>query len=188
MYILQQNLQILWKERWRYLVSKSAELSFSTKSVAVHMSGAVLCKKNSGQISENAVEQLQVPRNQRELTFATISLKERCTDWFTWCNSTVMMTNMKRNNIQSWKRGALQKNYIVCVSLHLQIVPDLQSDFFLETCVQRLGLWKTFFPSLLGQQLMVPVLINPDLLLLQDGCSGRLFVTFTIPLTYTPQL
>ena len=45
MYILQQNLQILWKERWRYLVSKSAELSFSTKSVAVHMSGAVLCKK-----------------------------------------------------------------------------------------------------------------------------------------------
>ena len=99
MYILQQNLQILWKERSRYLVSKTAELSFSTKSVAVHMSGAVLCKKNSGQISENAVEQLQVPRNQRELTFATISLKERCTDWFTWCNSTVMMTNMKRNNI-----------------------------------------------------------------------------------------
>ena len=45
MYILQQNLQILWKERWRYLVSKSAELSFSTKSVAVHMSVAVLCKK-----------------------------------------------------------------------------------------------------------------------------------------------
>ena len=31
------------------------------------MSGAVLCKKNFGQISENAVEQLQVPRNQREL-------------------------------------------------------------------------------------------------------------------------
>ena len=80
MYILQQNLQIMCKERWRYLVSKSAELSFSTKSVAVHMSGAVLCKKNFGQISENAVEQLQVPRNQRELTFATISLKERCTD------------------------------------------------------------------------------------------------------------
>ena len=81
------------------LVSKSAELSFSTKSVTVHMSEAVLCTKNFGQISENAVEQLQVPRNQRELTFATISLKERCTDWFTWCNSTVMMTNMKRNNI-----------------------------------------------------------------------------------------
>ena len=37
-------------------------------------------QKNFGQISENAVEQLQVPRNQRELTFATISLKERCTD------------------------------------------------------------------------------------------------------------
>ena len=44
------------------------------------------------------------------------------------------------------------------------------------------------FLLVLGQQLMIPVLINPDLLLSQDGCSGRLFVTFTIPLTYTPQL
>ena len=99
MHILQQNLQTLCKERWRYFGVQGCRIKLWTKSVAVHMSGAVLCKKNFGQISENAVEQLQVPRNQRELTFATISLKERCTDWFTWCNSTVMMTNMKRNNI-----------------------------------------------------------------------------------------
>ena len=80
MHILQQNLQTLCKERWRYFGVQGCRIKLWTKSVAVHMSGAVLCKKNFGQISENAVEQLQVPRNQRELTFATISLKERCTD------------------------------------------------------------------------------------------------------------
>ena len=61
------NLQILCKAIWRYFGVQECRIKLWTKSVAVHMSGAVLCKKNFGQISENAVEQLQVPRNQREL-------------------------------------------------------------------------------------------------------------------------
>ena len=177
-------------------------------SGCAHEWGCVV-QKNFGQISENAVEQLQVPRNQRELTFATISLKERCTDWFTWCNSTVMMTNMKRNNILTtlsfWnypilKKGSPPKKIICCqlfISLHLQRVPELQSWFSFENMCPKAGIvkdpfdWNStilLFLLFLGQQLMIPVLINPDLLLSQDGCSGRLFVTFTIPLTYTPQL
>ena len=124
MYILQQNLQILWKERWRYFGVQECQIKFFDKiSGCAHEWGCVV-QKNFGQISENAVEQLQVPRNQRELTFATISLKERCTDWFTWCNSTVMMTNMKRNIILTtlslWNYPILNKGsppkklYSVC--------------------------------------------------------------------------
>ena len=167
--------------------------------------GLCCAKKNFGQISENAVEQLQVPRNQRELTFATISLKERCTDWFTWCTSTVMMTNMKRNDILTtlslWNYPILNKGsppkklYSVCFIIFTNNSWTPKRIFFWKLskswdCKRPfwLKLNHTTFPSLLGQQLMVPVLINPDLLLSQDGCSGRLFVTFTIPLTCTLQL
>ena len=95
------NLQILCKAIWRYFGVQECRIKLWTKSVAVHMSGAVLCKKTLVKSVKTLLSNCkyrEISENW-ELTFATISLKERCTDWFTWCNSTVMMTNMKRNNI-----------------------------------------------------------------------------------------